>query len=98
MLVKVDFPFTPQHAPPHVCFAFWGVIIVLGEFRGWVLPQTDFNANARKYVASFMRDVVRARPEHVALVVPVASYLVHDNNTSVKKVRYMCFLAGRTTS
>ncbi|CBJ30708.1 conserved unknown protein [Ectocarpus siliculosus] len=56
------------------------VIPMVAEF------QTDFNANCRKFVASFLREVVRSHPEHVGLVVPVASFLMHDSNTSVKKV------------
>lgn len=49
--------------------------------------KTDFNANCRKWVASFLRDVVRSHPEHVGLVVPVALFLLHDSNNNVKKVR-----------
>lgn len=49
--------------------------------------QTDFNANCRKFVAGFLRAVVRAHPQHVGLVVPVASYLMHDSSTVVKKVQ-----------
>lgn len=67
----------------------------LGDFSRHLQPivvrildrqQTDFNANCRKFVATFLRDVVRAHPEHVGLVVPVASYLMHDSNANVKKV------------
>eukprot|EP00904_Undaria_pinnatifida_P003695 jgi/Undpi1/13326/HiC_scaffold_8.g02985.m1 len=55
------------------------VIPMVAEF------QTDFNANCRKFVATFLREVVRAHPQHVSLVVPVASYLMHDSSTAVKK-------------
>lgn len=39
-----------------------------------------------------MRDVVRAHPEHVGLVVPVASYLMHDDSPHVKKVGRVGFV------
>eukprot|EP00903_Cladosiphon_okamuranus_P015347 g14174.t1 len=55
------------------------VIPMVAEF------QTDFNANCRKWVASFLREVVRSHPQHVGMVVPVASFLMHDSNTNVKK-------------
>ncbi|CAM9774110.1 unnamed protein product, partial [Hapterophycus canaliculatus] len=58
------------------------------------MNQTDFNANCRKYVASFLRDVVRSHPQHVGLVVPVASFLMHDSSINVKK---MAVLLANTT-
>ncbi|CAM9263794.1 unnamed protein product [Discosporangium mesarthrocarpum] len=47
--------------------------------------QTDFNAGARKFVVSFLRETVKLHPEHVALAVPVANYLLNDDNANVKK-------------
>lgn len=34
---------------------------------------------------------MRSHPKHVGLVVPVASFLMHDSNTNVKKVRSVAF-------
>ncbi|CAM9498530.1 unnamed protein product [Chrysoparadoxa australica] len=47
--------------------------------------QTDFLAPVRRYVLTFLKDVVKQHPEHSKTAVNVLLFLVNDSNPGVRK-------------
>jgi hypothetical protein len=47
--------------------------------------QTDRLAVTRKYVLTFLRDVVMTHPQFITALAPVVNYLIMDENDNVRK-------------
>jgi hypothetical protein len=56
-------------------------------FAWSLLPpsQTDRLAVTRKYVLTFLRDVVMTHPQFITALAPVVNYLIMDENDNVRK-------------